>query len=329
MAMIIPAVALALVLLAGPRAWAGPPSETLSELFAAANRVVLDPETADHPVDRLRAIRKLVNDAFDFRGAAGLALGREWQARTPAEQREFVRLFTGLLERAYVYQVAAQASVSAGVRVRYLGESADRDVATVETAVESKNGGEIRLDYRMIRRGERWLVQDVVIEGVSLVANYRAQFHRVVQRSSYAKLVGRMRAKAGEVPTVSQAALSEPAGRSPEVEAAPPAAPSVERVKPAADPPVTRTGQATTTRATATSYWVQVGAFKDPDAARRLAASLRQENVTLSRGQRRAPAGPGLVHVRVGPFADRRQAIAKLRELQAGGYKPFIFEGQG
>jgi len=319
--MIIPAVALALVLLAGSWAWAGPPSEMLRDLFAAASRGVLDPETADQPMERLRAVRKLVNDAFDFRGAAELALGREWQARTPAEQREFVQLFADLLERAYVYRVAAQASVSAGVRVRYLGESVDWDVATVETAVEGKNGGEIRLDYRMIRRGERWLVQDIVIEGVSIVANYRAQFHRVVQGSSYAKLVSQMRAKTGDVPTVSQAPLSEPAGRSPEVEAAPPTAPGVERVEIVADPPATRIA-----RATATSYWVQVGAFKNPDTARRLAARLRQEDVTLSQGQGR---GAGLVHVRVGPFTDRRQAIAKLRELRAKGYKPFILESQG
>ena len=102
MAMMVPAFALALVLLAGPWAWAGPPSETLRDLFTAASRVVLDPETADHPMECLRAIRKLVNPAFDFRGAAERALGREWQARTPAEQREFVQLFADLLERAYV-----------------------------------------------------------------------------------------------------------------------------------------------------------------------------------------------------------------------------------
>ena len=326
MATIAPPLALALVLLAGPWAWAGPPSETLRDLFAAANRVVLDPETANHPMERLRAIRNLVNDAFDFRGAAELALGREWQARTPAEQREFVQLFADLLERAYVYRVAAQASVSGGVRARYLGESVDWDVATVETAVEGKNGGEIRLDYRMIRRGERWLVRDVVIEGVSIVANYRAQFHRVVQGSSYSELVSQMRAKTGGVPTVFEAALSEPASRRPEVETAPPPAPSVERGEVVADPPATRTERAPPARATATSYWVQVGAFKKPDGARRLAARLRQENVTLSQGQE--GAGPGLVHVRVGPFADLHQAIAKLRELQAKGYKPFIFESQ-
>ena len=219
--------------------------------------------------------------------------------------------------------------MSAGVRVRYLGESVNWDVATVETAVKGKNGGEIRLDYRMIRRGERWLVQDVVIEGVSTVANYRAQFHRVVQGSSYAKLVSQMRAKTEDVPTVSQAPLSEPPSRSPEVEAALPTAPGVERVELVADPPATRTARATTTRAAATSYWVQVGAFKNPDTARQLVARLRQENVTLSQGQGRAPAGAGLVHVRVGPFADRHQAIAKLGELRAKGYRPFIFESQG
>jgi phospholipid transport system substrate-binding protein len=321
---LLPLVALALASLAGPAAWAGSPSETLRDLFAAANRIVLDPATAERPMERLRELRKLVNDAFDFRGAAELALGSEWQARTPAEQQEFVRLFADLLERAYLYRVAAQASVSGGVRVSYLGESVERDLATVETAVERKDGGEVRLDYRMAQRGERWLVRDVAVEGVSIVANYRAQFQRVIQGASYPKLVSQMRAKTGDLPTASRVVMVEPASRSPEVEAAPAA--GAERVGPVADQPATRTPPPAITRATARAFWVQVGAFKNPDLARRLANRLRQENVTLAEG---GGGTASLVRVRVGPFADRRQALATLRQLRAKGYKPFILESQG
>ena len=284
-------------------------------------------------MERLIAVRKLVNDVFDFREAAELGLGREWQARTPAEQEEFVELFADLFERSYVLRVASKASVNAGVRVRFLGESVDRDAATVRTALGSRDGGEILLDYRMIKRGERWMIRDVVIEGVSLVANYRAQFHRIIQGWSYPELVARMKARTAEarpVPAVpAETASLEPAVRPPpRIEATLPVALSERRselgkhdtvedtrggVEPAAPP----TGA---TPVTATSYWVQVGAFRHPDAVARLAGRLHEQTLVLSHGPER------LLRVRVGPFSDRAEALSKLLELRTKGYKPFIAE---
>ena len=327
----VPAATAALVLVVCPGAWAGSSTDALHGFFTAANTVLLTPETAGQPMERLRAIRKLVNDAFDFRGAAEIALGREWHARTPAEQQEFVRLFADLVERAYVFRVAAQARLNDGVRIRYIGESVVEGVATVQTAAESKGGGEVRFDYRMIKRGERWLVRDVVIEGVSVVANYRAQFHRIIQGSSYPELVERMLAKASDAARVStpavEAAVSEPAmRRPPQIGDTPRAALSERSFEFDARP-----SAMSAARAPALSYWVQVGAFRNADAAGRLAARLQDENVILFHGQGRPAAGDRdvlLVRVRVGPFSDRADAVSKLRGLRAKGYKPFLFEGR-
>lgn len=330
--LIVAAACFALVLLGCPEVWAQSPTDTLRDFFAEVNKTLAEPETEGQPTERLIAVRTLVNDLFDFRDAAELALGREWQARTPAEQEEFVQLFADLLERSYVLRVASKASVNAGVRVRFLAEAVDRDAATVRTAVVSRDGGEILLDYHMSKRGERWMIRDVVIEGVSLVANYRAQFQRVIQGSSYPELVAEMKAKTAEARPVStipaETASTEPAMRSPPIEDNLPVALSerrsdfgerdtVEDTHPGAEPAPLPTGA---TPVTATSYWVQVGAFRNPDAAGRLASRLHEQNLVLSQGPEL------LLRVRVGPFSDRTGALSKLLELRAKGYKPFIAE---
>lgn len=328
------ALAVLLSLLAGSSASAGPPTERLEGLFGEASRILADPATVDRPIERLRAILTLVVDAFDWRSAAERALGRAWHARSAAEQREFVGLFADLLERSFVFGVAARVDANGGVRVRYLGESLDGATATVETAVETRDGREIRLDYRMIERRGRWLVQDVVIDGVSVVANYRSQFQRILRSASYGDLVAQMRARLAEGPIASRIAASEPRRRLARVEEAPPSAPvpTPDETAPApqAVPIAARLAPVTPmapARAVITSYWVQVGAFKNPDAARRLAARLGPSGVALSAGGGAGEAR-GLVHVRVGPFAERREAVAKLLELRTRGHRPFILESR-
>lgn len=331
--MIVVAACLALVLLGCPEAWAESPTDTLRAFFAEVNKILAEPEIKGQLTERLIAVRKLVNDVFDSREAAELALGREWQARTPAEQEEFVQLFAELFERSYVLQVASKASVNAGITLRFLGESVSRDAATIRTALVSRDGGEILLDYQMIKRGKRWMIRDVVLEGVSLVANYRAQFHRVIQGWSYPELVARMKAKTAEARRVSTVAAEtasiDPAmRRPPQIEDDLPVAPSerrsefgqhdtVEDTHAGVEPAPLPTG---TTPVTATSYWIQVGAFRNPDAAGRLAGRLHEQNLVLSHGPEL------LLRVRVGPFPGPAEALSKLVELRAKGYKPFIVE---
>ena len=113
----------------------------------------------------------------------------------PAEREEIVRLYADLLERAYVGKIEQYS----GERIQFVGETAERDQATVRTRLVTKAGTEIPVDYRMHRvAGDRWLAYDVAIEGVSMVANYRAQFNKIIQTSGYPALVSRLTAKQEE-----------------------------------------------------------------------------------------------------------------------------------
>ena len=172
------------VLTAASSVWAGAPTDALRDFFGGVNIVLTDPATEQEPFERLRLIRRHVNDAFDFREAAKLALGREWAARTRIEQNEFVAMFADLLERSFVWRVAGKASLGGGV-MRYLDERVTGDVATVDTELAGRDGNEIRLQYRLVHRSARWVVCDVVMDGVSTMQNYHAQFQRIVRESSY------------------------------------------------------------------------------------------------------------------------------------------------
>lgn len=177
---------------------AGTPTTTLQATFAQANKIIADPTLEDRPLERIVAIRTLFSKVFDFRGASEDVLGPEWRARTPVEQREFTSIFSGFVQRSFVYWLAAAAEISGnGITVSYLGEAVDRDRAAVRTIIMGRGGRQIRLDHWMVYQGNRWLVRDITIDGVSLITNYRAQFGRVIKASSYRDLVARIQERVG------------------------------------------------------------------------------------------------------------------------------------
>ncbi|PYM99688.1 MAG: organic solvent tolerance ABC transporter substrate-binding protein [Candidatus Rokuibacteriota bacterium] len=113
---------------------------------------------------RRAAVRQAANRLFDFEETAKRALGPHWQQRTPAEHEEFVRLFSDLLEAAYVGKI----DLYQGEKITYVGETVDGDQATVKTRIVTKQGNEVPVDYRLSREKDGWRVYDVIIEGVSL-----------------------------------------------------------------------------------------------------------------------------------------------------------------
>jgi len=180
-----------LSLLVGAPAWAGP-TDQLREYTDQVIKILDDPALARG--DRRAAVRKIAHEAFDVTETARRVLARHWQARTPAERDEFTQLFADLLERTYI----ARLDEYGGERIRYVGESIDGELATVRARIVTRAGIEVPVESRMVRRGERWLIYDVLIENVSLVANYRAQFDRIVRSSSYEELVRRLKQKRDE-----------------------------------------------------------------------------------------------------------------------------------
>ena len=199
---LVPALLVGLV--SANLAEAGAPTEMLRGVFNDANRVLTDPATEQRPLERLIAIRGLFSRVFDFRDAAERSLGRQWQARTAAEQQEFTRLFGDFVQRGFVYWLASVAEVdgrSGGATVQFLNESVERDTATVQVAILARGGRMIPLTHHLVYRNRRWVVRDVNIEGISLVSNYRSQFDRIIRGSSYPQLVQMIRARiASEYP---------------------------------------------------------------------------------------------------------------------------------
>jgi len=171
------------------------PTGTLEAFFARTNTVLQSVDPA-HGLDAPRqAVRDLVNEVFDFRAAAAVSLGSVWLSKAPEEQDAFTRLFAVLLERGFVAMIGSKANVTGGIRIQYLVESIDGESASVATTLLTRGGQEVPVEYWMVRRGDRWKVRDVVVDGVSLVMNYRAQFSRILAAYPYAGLVARMQAE--------------------------------------------------------------------------------------------------------------------------------------
>jgi phospholipid transport system substrate-binding protein len=193
------ALAVAGLALAASPARAGAPLDQLRLQVDRVLKVLDDPELKkpDKAKDRRLAVRKIANDIFDFSETARRSLGRHWQGRTPAERDEFVQLFSDLLERSYISKIETYG----GEKILYNSDSVEGDQAKVQTKLVAKGGSEIPIEYRMHKAGDRWLVYDVVIEGVSLVANYRTQFNKIIQTSSFKELMNKMKNKQQELMT--------------------------------------------------------------------------------------------------------------------------------
>ncbi|HSB43351.1 MAG TPA: ABC transporter substrate-binding protein [Methylomirabilota bacterium] len=193
------------VVLAGTLVAAGAPAPASAgvpteQLRGAVERVL---KTLDDPsykgdgklAERRAAVRKIANEIFDFAEIAKRSMARHWQPLSEAQRTEFVGLFADLLERSYISKIETYG----GEKIQYTAERMDGDYSVVSTRIITKNGTEVPVDYRMIKRSDRWLVYDVSIEGVSLVSNYRTQFNKIIQTASYNELVSKLKNKQDEL----------------------------------------------------------------------------------------------------------------------------------
>jgi len=183
-------------------AMAAPPTTPREVVESAVTRVVTalrDADAASAASGRASArrraeITRVAGELFDFEKMAHLTLPRQWATRTRAEQAEFVRLFTQVLERTYIDKLESYA----GEKIVYLaGTVDDGGYATVRSKVVSgRRRAETSVDYRLYVKDGRWRVYDVLIDGLSIVSTYRTEFDRVIQVSSYGALVDTLRRRA-------------------------------------------------------------------------------------------------------------------------------------
>ena len=144
---------------------------------------------------RRAELKDVISTIFDYGQMAKLAMGPHWKERTPAEQKEFEPLFETLLENSYANKIEAYNND----KIVYVRENVEGNHAEVKSRVITVKGEEYILDYRLAKKENKWRVYDVVIEGVSLVANYRGQFNRIIKTQGYDELVKKLRTKSAEI----------------------------------------------------------------------------------------------------------------------------------
>ncbi len=151
--------------------------------------------------ERRQALWKEISFVFNFEEMSKRALGQHWKKRSSEEKKEFVELFTNILKDAYI----GKTDTYNGEKIVLLREKQDSEYAVVQTKFVTKNGTEIAVDYSMLNNGGEWKIYDVVIEGVSMINNYRSQFYNILLKSPYETLVKRMKEKKTEGETATAA----------------------------------------------------------------------------------------------------------------------------
>lgn len=178
-------------------ALAAGPQDRVRETVGAVSVVLRDPKLSgsDGQVERKRRVRNIIRETFDFEDMAPESLGPQWTRLTPAEWEEFVRLFGTLFENSCTRLVLRFLGER---QTNYIAESVEGKRGVVQTTLVGGKEERLSVEYRLASTHERWHVVDVLLDGVSLAANYRAQFGKVLRNSSYETLVRRMKTKAGE-----------------------------------------------------------------------------------------------------------------------------------
>lgn len=145
---------------------------------------------------RRAAIKKALSHIFDHQEMAKRSLGKHWNQRTPNERKQFVDLFASLLENSYAGKIESYNNE----KVVYLKETVDDNYAEVKSKIINQKQDEFAVDYRLYKTASgKWMVYDVVIEGVSLVSNYRTQFNKIIAANGYPELVKKLQTKSNEL----------------------------------------------------------------------------------------------------------------------------------
>jgi phospholipid transport system substrate-binding protein len=185
--------AIVFVLMFVDRAGAATPREQIQSSVEKVIAILKDPNLKPEAKksERIEQLRQVIFPQFDFTEMAKRSLGADWQRRNPEEQREFVKLFTELIESSYASNLGSYN----GEKVIFTGDKQDGEYAQVDTKITSNKGEESSVSYKLRQSGSDWKIYDVVIENISIVNNYRSQFNRVIARSSFADLLRQMKDK--------------------------------------------------------------------------------------------------------------------------------------
>jgi len=175
---------------------AGEPMAQLKSTIDKALEILSNEELKkpENIPERRELLKQIIHERFDFEEMSKRSLALHWSKRSLEERKEFVSLFGELLERSYIKKIERYSNE----KVLYIDESIEDNYAVVKTKVITNKGNEIPINYRLMKVDSKWLIYDVVIEGVSLIKNYRTQFNKIIRNHSYEMLVKRMKNKLEE-----------------------------------------------------------------------------------------------------------------------------------
>jgi phospholipid transport system substrate-binding protein len=146
---------------------------------------------------KLTEISNIINEVFDWQELSRRTLGREWKKFSPDQQKEFMTLFEQLLQGIYANRILAytQEKIEFGKETEL-----KKGRAEVESYIITTDNKKVPMFYRMTDKSGQWRVYDVVIEGVSMVKNYRGQFRQILSKKKPEDLLQTLRGKVKEKP---------------------------------------------------------------------------------------------------------------------------------
>ncbi len=181
---------------ATPLSAAGSATEAVRGTIDEVIRILSDKEMkqpARHQ-ERRKLLETVIWGRFDDREMSKRSLAAQWTKLNETEREEFVRLFQSFLTDAYADKIEGYA----GEQVQYLGERLEGPYAEVRTKLMSEKTS-YPMDYRLMEKAGDWVVYDIIVDGISLVRNYRGQFERIIHAESYAALVEKLRKKSKDI----------------------------------------------------------------------------------------------------------------------------------
>jgi phospholipid transport system substrate-binding protein len=156
-----------------------------------------DMKKPENKEKRQKGLKDAISAIFDFAEMARSSLGIHWEGLTPDQRDEFQKTFETLLENTYSKKIESYNNE----KIVYLKETVDGNISEVKSKVVTAKHDEFTLDYRLLNKNGKWVINDVVIEGVSLVANYRTQFDKIIRKEGYPTLIKKLNSKNRETST--------------------------------------------------------------------------------------------------------------------------------
>jgi phospholipid transport system substrate-binding protein len=186
----------AMVLMIPLHGFAATPMETVKAGVDKVLATLTDPAFKAKPKDQQVAqLTDSINTIFDFEELSKRTLGKEWKNMNDAQQTEFVQLFRELLQGVYADRLLAYSDQKI---IFDKEDTLKKGTAEVQSYLQTSDGKKIPLFYRLTDKSGSWKVYDVIIEGVSMVKNYRTQFREILSKDSPDKLLEILRSKVGK-----------------------------------------------------------------------------------------------------------------------------------